>query len=82
MENQPEQRVMDISEQFPNNWFWWGRRTWESKPQLLYIADTVDELLQVTFNDLENQGYVDYGQGSSRSLLKGEVHEIGGVFVD
>ena len=81
MENQPEQTVLEIQAQNPDTWFRWGADN-SNNPRLIYIADTGDELLSITSEDMLKAGFMNWSDVPPKSLMPSEPLEFGGVVFD
>jgi len=78
LENQPIQTVMEIRERFPDNWFRYGINN-NGDIKVLYIADTLDELLSVSKEELLDAGFTFFSDVHPVRLGPKEPLEIGGV---
>jgi hypothetical protein len=80
MEKQPHMIVNDIREANPDNWFRYGVTT-DNTIHLAYLADTQDELLTVSAEDMKNEGFIRWGDVNPKKLDSRIPAEMGGLDV-
>ena len=69
--------VNEIREEYPDSWFRYGRKK-DNSIHLVYIADTLDELLTVPEKEMKSDGFVDWGEVYPKRLMRNNL-EIGGI---
>ena len=78
LENQPKSTVMAIREAFPENWFRYAIDK-NGAVRVIYIADTQDELLTLSEQEMLESGYINWGDVYPEKQGPTEPLEIGGV---
>ena len=81
LENQQKTTVSEIRERYPDNWFKYGLKE-DSSVYALYIADTQDELLTVSEDELIADGYINWGNISPKRFDPQYPIEIGGIEIE
>lgn len=78
LENQPVMPVMEMQSLYPDNWFRYVVGS-DGQPRVLYVASSRDDLLTVSASEMNEAGYMEWGDVEGENLISDELIEIGGL---